>query len=216
MRGVGLAEQRVDYGAAGLTEAIAGDDPIALWWRWYDEAAAVYEPNAMVLATTGLDGAPQARAVLLKGLTEQGFVFFTNYDSAKARELAANPVCALVFGWFEQHRQVRITGRASKVERIESEDYFASRPRGSQLGAWASIEAGGQSTPVADRDTLDHALSTVGERFGAGEIPCPPSWGGYVVVPHSVEFWQGSTGRLLDRLRFRRTGDGWSRTRLAP
>lgn len=211
-----MADQRVDYGTSGLTELAAGDDPKALWWRWYDDASGVYEPNAMVLGTQGLDGAPATRTVLLKGLTEAGFTFFTNYASAKAQQLAANPRCSLLFGWYDLHRQVRVVGDARQVSREESQAYFASRPRGSQLGAWASVEAGGQSAEVASRDVLDEALAAVTARFGEGEVPCPPEWGGYVVVPESMEFWQGSTGRLHDRLIYRRTTQGWQRTRLAP
>lgn len=211
-----LADQRRDYRSPGLSEEEAGADPLALWWRWYADAEVMYEPNATVLSTTGLDGGPRVRTVLLKGLTEQGFVFFTNYASDKAAEIARDPRCGLLFGWFDLHRQVRISGRAEKVSREDSQAYFATRPRGSQLGAWASIEAGGQSRPVADRGSLDAALTAVEERFADQEVPCPDQWGGFCVVPESVEFWQGATGRLHDRLLFTRAGDGWQRQRLAP
>lgn len=210
-----LAARRVDYTLAGLDEADAGSDPIELFRRWYAEADALDEPNAMVLSTVGPGGVPAARTVLLKGL-DDGFCLYTGSDSAKARELRENPRCALLFGWYALQRQVRVTGVAAPMERHESVAYFASRPRGSQLGAWASVEAGGQSAPVADRAALEAAYAEVERRFEGEAVPCPEQWGGWRVRPASIEFWQGRTGRMHDRLIFVRDGDRWARERLAP
>lgn len=207
-----LAALRAEYELGGLDEADLTPDPLDLFTRWFAEvrAAGIGEPNAMVLATAGPVG-PSARTVLLKGVDE-GFVFFTNYDSRKGRELAENPACSLVFGWYGVQRQVRVEGTAARVSSEETATYFGSRPRASQLGAWASA----QSTEVSSRDELETAYAAVEARFGDGEIPVPPYWGGFRVVPSSIEFWQGRRGRMHDRLAYRRQGDGWVTRRLAP
>lgn len=183
--------------------------------RWFADAVAapeLVEPNAMVVATAGLDGQPSARTVLLKGVDERGFVFFTNYTSRKGTELAANPQLSLVFGWHPSSRQVVVCGRAERTDRAETEAYFASRPRASQLGAWASP----QSQVVSAVD-LAASLADVEARFAqVAGIPPPPHWGGIRVRPHTVEFWQGTTGRLHDRLRYRQTDTGWVTERLGP
>jgi pyridoxamine 5'-phosphate oxidase len=208
------ADLRRDYARAGLSEADAADDPIAQFTRWFDEAlaAGLPEPNAMTLATATPDGRPSARVVLLKGFDERGFVFFTNRHSRKGRELAANPHAALAFFWPELERQVRVEGAVTPAGEAESDAYFASRPLGSRLGAWASP----QSEVIAGRDVLDRAVEELAARFG-GDVPRPPHWGGYRVSPDAVEFWQGRPSRLHDRLRYARRPDGgWLRERLAP
>jgi pyridoxamine 5'-phosphate oxidase len=211
-----LAALRHEYAAVGLHERDVEADAVGQFRRWLDEAlaAAVPEPNAMVLATVDAEGRPSARTVLLKGLDDRGLVFFTNYDSAKARALAANPSCALVFLWKAIGRQVTITGRASRLPPGESDAYFASRPRGARLAAWASE----QSRVIAGREVLDrrwHELEV--EYRGRDDIPRPAGWGGYVVEPLTVELWQGRPDRLHDRVRYtRRPDDGWDLERLAP
>jgi pyridoxamine 5'-phosphate oxidase len=210
-----LAALRAEYADAGLDESAAGDDPIALFARWFDEAVAsgLHEPNAMALATADRSGAPTVRFVLLKGFDADGFCFYTNYGSRKARELEAEPRCGLVFAWHPMGRQVRVDGAAARMSAAESDAYFATRPRESQLGAWASP----QSEVVADREELDRAYASVTERFAdAGTVPRPPHWGGWRVTPYAVEFWQGRVGRMHDRLRYERTDGGWRRSRLAP
>jgi pyridoxamine 5'-phosphate oxidase len=206
---------RRSYERAGVDVEDLGPDPVAAFGRWFADAAAagVVEPNAMVLATAGAGGVPSARTVLLKGYDGRGLRFFTNLGSAKAAELAANPRAAVVFPWHPVARQVRVAGAVVAVDRGEVEEYFASRPRDSQLGAWASA----QSTVVPSRAALDAALADVAARFPA-EVPAPPGWGGYRVVPESWEFWAGRVGRLHDRLRYRRTdpSGGWTVERLAP
>lgn len=210
-----LSGQRRDYTLGGLAEETVPAEPWALFTEWYAAAADLYEPNAMVLATSDEDGVPDARTVLLKSYDERGLVFFTGLDSAKARALDRNPRCALLFPWFELQRQVRFSGRASLLPRQEVAAYFAVRPRASQLGAWASIEAGGQSAAVRDRTALDRAYEAVDARH-PDTVPTPDAWGGFRVSVESVEFWQGRQGRLHDRLRYRRDHDTWSLTRLAP
>ena len=209
-----LASRREDYARGGLAESDLTADPIVMFERWYAEAAAagLYEPNAMAVGTASPDGAPSVRFVLLKGLSSDGFVFYTNLESRKGRELLANPRCALLFPWHPLERQVRVEGYAAELTRAEVEAYFASRPRGSQLGAWASH----QSTVVDGRDELDAAYDEAAARFDGVDVPVPEAWGGFRVRPERVEFWQGRTGRMHDRLVYRRTDDGWVTERLAP
>jgi len=215
-----LARLRTEYADTGLDESTAGDDPYPLLERWMEQAVSsgMHEPNAMTLSTLGLAGAPSTRMVLLKDLDARSLVFFTNYRSRKSCDLAANPHCALVLPWHPLQRQVRVEGIASRVSAAESDAYFASRPRGSQLGAWASP----QSRVIGSRDELDGMLAEVEARFSDGRpVPRPPHWGGWRVDPHTVEFWQGRPSRLHDRIRFIRAMDApdagpWSRERLAP
>ncbi|MBK5217935.1 MAG: pyridoxamine 5'-phosphate oxidase [Propionibacteriales bacterium] len=205
---------RAEYAAVGLDEVAAGDDPVALFRKWLAEvvAAEVIEPNAMALATADADGAPSVRTVLLKGLDAEGVVFFTNYDSRKGFELAANPRAAAVMLWHPLQRQVRVEGAVTKLSPEESDAYFASRPHGSQLGAAASP----QSQPVVDRAELEERYAQVAAKFGTAAVPRPPYWGGYRIGFDVVEFWQGRVNRMHDRIRFRRVEDGWERGRLAP
>lgn len=188
-------------------------DWLSQFSRWFADAVAadVAEPNAMVLATTDGSGRPSARTVLLKGFDQRGFTFYTNYDSHKGTDLAANPHTSMVFPWHTMHRQVVVAGTASRLDRAETEAYFATRPRGAQLGAWASQ----QSTVVSSREELDRALERVAQQF-PDHVPAPPHWGGFRIAPHTVEFWQGQPDRLHDRLRYRLTDSGWVIERLAP
>jgi pyridoxamine 5'-phosphate oxidase len=198
----------------GLREADADPDPLAQFRAWFAQAQAapIPQPEAMTLATTTPDGQPSARVVLLRGLDERGFVFFTNYESRKAEELAANPRAALVFFWSELHRQVRVEGRVEPVSAAESDAYFRTRARGSRLGAWASP----QSAVIPDRAFLEERAREFAARYPDEEVPRPPYWGGLRVVPEVIEFWQGQPDRLHDRLRYRREGSGWVCERLAP
>jgi pyridoxamine 5'-phosphate oxidase len=212
---VDLEEMRRAYGLGELLEGDVDPDPVAQVRRWLDDAVSfgIAEPNAMVIATADADGNPSARTVLLKHLDEHGFVFYTNRQSRKGDELAVNPRCALVFPWHAMERQVRVEGTADELSTDEVEAYFRSRPRESQLGAWASQ----QSQPVPSREELDLQYASYDRQFPEGtEIPVPYFWGGYRVRPDVIELWQGRTGRLHDRLRYRRTGDTWTLDRLQP
>ena len=208
-----LAQLRVDYKHAALGEREAAPDPFDQFARWFDEAAtaSLPEPNAMTLATVDATGRPAARIVLLKGVDARGFVFHTNYASRKGRDLDADPRVALLFFWAELERQVRIEGTAERASAAESDAYFAARPRGSQISAWASP----QSAPVPDRAWLEMQVAAVQARF-ASDVPRPSNWGGIRVVPSRFEFWQGRESRLHDRLVWTREGDRWTIGRLAP
>lgn len=210
-----LADLRRDYASRALTEQDAHADPLQQFTAWFDEAlkSQLIDVNAMTLATASPGGEPAARIVLLKGVDESGFVFFTNYDSAKGHDLAANPRASLLFFWAELERQVRITGSVTKTTAHESAEYFHSRPFESQIGALVSD----QSQPVADRAQLEAKFAEVSATFTGAMVPLPATWGGYRVAPEKMEFWQGRQSRLHDRLLYTRQADGaWSRSRLAP
>jgi pyridoxamine 5'-phosphate oxidase len=211
-----VAALREAYGRAALDEASAPPEPLALFTAWFADARAsgTPEPNAMTLATASADGRPSARVVLLKAFDARGLAFFTNLESRKGRELAQNPRAAAVFWWPPLERQVRAEGRIERVDAAEADAYFASRPRGSRLGAWASP----QSRPVEGRAALDARLAEVAAAHpGEGAVPRPPHWGGFRLVPDAVEFWQGRPDRLHDRLLYTADGrGGWARARLAP
>jgi pyridoxamine 5'-phosphate oxidase len=204
---------RIDYGRGSLDAADLTADPIAQFTIWFAQAqdAHVPEVNAMTLATADATGAPSARIVLLKGIDDRGFCFFTNYQSRKGRELDANPRAALCIYWQPLERQVRIEGAVERVSRAESETYFRTRPVSAQVGAWASQ----QSSVIADRHELEQRDAELAKQFG-GSVPLPDFWGGYRVIPHAVEFWQGRPSRLHDRLRYVRAGDAWKIERLSP
>lgn len=214
MDGARVADLRREYTSAGLRPEDLAAEPLESLRRWLADAIAARlpEPNAMTLATATPDGRPSARTVLLKGLDDRGLTFYTHYTSRKGRELEANPRAAAVLVWLELERQVCVTGTVERVPPAESDAYFASRPLGSQLGAWASA----QSAVVAGREELDARLAELARRYGGGPVPRPPSWGGYVLRPQTVEFWQGRPSRLHDRLRYAREGDRWRLDRLAP
>ena len=211
-----LADMRRDYIRDGLSEAQAPAEPFSLFKQWFAEAVKTeqppVEPNTMTLATVDAEGRPHCRVLLLKGLDERGFTFFSNYDSAKGEQLAARPYAAMTFFWPSLERQVRIEGRVERVTAAESDAYFQVRPLGSRLGAWASP----QSRVIKDRAELEGLLAQVEERFLDQAPHCPPHWGGYRLLAERVEFWQGRTSRLHDRLDYRLHNDVWSRERLAP
>jgi len=203
-----------DIALEGLDEKTVNRDPIAQFKAWFDDAVAANLPlpEAMTLATATPDGRPSARMVLLKQVDEDGFVFFTNYHSAKAEQLDANPYAALVFYWSRLDRQVRVEGTVIRTSAEESRDYFKTRPRESQIGAWASA----QSEVIASREVLEQRAHELEEQYGDREIECPEYWGGYRVKPERIEFWKSRIGRLHDRILYQRDSDGWTITRLAP
>ncbi|KXO10759.1 pyridoxamine 5'-phosphate oxidase [Marinobacter excellens] len=209
-----IGDMRRDFESKGLDREHLNDDPVAQFQAWFNDArsAGILEPNAMSLATTGSDQMPDLRTVLLKYFDSQGFVFYTNYGSRKARELDENPRAALLFPWIGLNRQVRIQGKVEKVSKAESLRYFASRPRGSQLGAWVSE----QSKAITSRGLLEQKVAEMKRKFSSGEIPLPSFWGGYRVVPERIEFWQGRPSRLHDRFEYVREADGWTIQRLQP
>jgi pyridoxamine 5'-phosphate oxidase len=211
---VALADLRKDYTLAGLVEKDLAKDPFRQFEKWFQEAEAakIVEPNAATLSTATREGRPSSRIVLLKGLDGRGFLFFSNYESRKGRELHENPNAALLFAWLALERQVVIEGAVTKVPREESETYFHSRPRASQLGAWVSQ----QSSIISGRAVLEDSMKMLEEKYAGREVPLPPHWGGWRLAPEAVEFWQGRRSRLHDRLRYRRDKDGWIVERLAP
>jgi len=211
-----IADLRRDYSLAGLSEQDLAADPVQQFQKWFQEAltAEIAEPNAMVLATVAPSGQPSTRVVLLKAVDARGFSFFTNYESRKGRELAGNARASLTFPWIALERQVCITGSVSKLSREESATYFKLRPRASRLGAWASPK---QSEVVADRAVLETRMKQFEAQYPGEDVPLPPYWGGYVLAPVEVEFWQGRPSRLHDRLRYARQPDGsWRIERLSP
>ncbi len=210
-----LESLREDYRRAEFGEQNCETNPIAQFAKWFTESQSAHlkEPNAMALATATLDAKPSSRIVLLKEVSEDGFVFYTSYTSRKGRELASNPFCALTFLWAELERQVRVEGRAEKVSRQKSENYFRGRPKGSRLGALAS----NQSTVLPGREPLIQRLASLEAKYaGTEDVPMPAEWGGYCVIPYALEFWQGRTNRLHDRLLYSKSGDEWRIERLSP
>ena len=209
-----LRDRRVQYETAGLDLADLAATPIQQWHRWYDDAveAGVAEPNAMTVSSNDAEGQPDARVVLAREVNDEGIVFYTNYESAKGVQLAGVPFASAVFAWLDLHRQVRVRGEIEVVSSEESDAYFASRPRESQIGAWASA----QSQVITGREELEAAVVEMTQRFMGGDVPRPPHWGGLCSVPSTVEFWQGRPSRLHDRFRYAWAGTQWSISRLAP
>lgn len=208
-------DRHTDYGEIALEEGSLSSDPIEQFRVWLEDAdsSGVYEPNAMVLSTIDPDGAPTIRTVLLRGVSNEGFAFFTDYTSQKGRALAVNPDVAVVFPWYTLHRQVIIRGSVEKVSEADSDAYFSTRPRDSRIGAWASD----QSQPIDSRDGLEQKVDEATKRFeGVEEVPRPEKWGGYVIRPRTIEFWAGRRSRLHDRIRFTKTDSGWTTERLQP
>ena len=212
--GLAIADLRREYSLEGLNEGDLDPSPFRQFERWFRQAmdAPVLETNAMTLATVGPGGRPSARITLLKGVDDQGFVFFSNYESRKGMELLDNPKAALVFYWEGLGRQVRVEGEVERLTAEESDAYFQTRSLGSRIGAWASP----QSRVLADRAELDRLVADVTDQFGDGEIPLPPHWGGFRLIPDRIEFWKGRRSRLHDRFHYARTPTGWRIERLAP
>ena len=209
-----IGEIRKEYTQAGLNRNDLKAEPLAQFELWFEQArqAELKEVNAMSIATVRADGMPQVRTVLLKIFDQRGFVFFTNYNSAKAKELTSTPKASILFPWLDLERQVRISGAVEKISKVESLKYFTSRPRGSQLGAWISE----QSQVISNRTVLKTLMNQIKEKYKAGEIPLPDAWGGYRIIPDSYEFWQGRANRLHDRFKYTRQAESWQIDRLAP
>ena len=211
-----LRDRRVQYETAGLDRGDLDTDPIVQWHAWYDQAASagVAEPNAMSVATVDQHSAPDSRVVLARAVDARGFVFYTNYDSAKSQQLLMKPVASAVFAWLDLHRQVRVRGTVQRISDNESDEYFASRPRESQIGAWASP----QSQPIADRTVIEARVAEFRAKFENQDVPRPANWGGWCLAPNSIEFWQGRPSRLHDRFvyDFDATTKKWKIQRLAP